>query len=82
MASLADSLALLGQGRAACSVANLRDSLEPEDRFALELALDNSRIASTTLSAALRANGHLTSEKAIQRHRARTCVCASDPAAA
>lgn len=59
-----------------CSVKVILDSLDGEDRAALETAIDDLAWTCSSIFRALNKEGHTgVSETALRRHRQRMCKC-------
>ena len=74
---LADQFAALrpNHGGTRCSVGASLDRMEPDDRAALQAALDNPTIQGAGISLVLRNNGYDVGDQAVSRHRRGVCSC-------
>jgi len=74
---LADQFAALrpNYGGTRCAVGRTLDLMDPDDRAALQAALDNRGIQGAGISLVLRDNGHDVGDQAVSRHRRGVCSC-------
>ena len=74
--SLASDLAAPRTPRGpACSVTRILRKLDPDDRAALEAALDDDDLDSSFIAEKLRRNGFPIRDYTMQRHRRGACMC-------